>query len=184
MDARNEPSMEEILASIKRIIAEDGAPDPSAGKARLVRQGRPKARVGRAVALAAESEEPDVAEAQDIAEAPDIAEAEVLELTQAMPDDADEAGLAGIGAEAVNGGAAPAFQPGIASEGATHASRQALAALSAMIVKPSTASDNSLEGLVRDMLRPMLKEWLDIKLPEIVEAMVAQEIARISGRKL
>jgi cell pole-organizing protein PopZ len=34
------------------------------------------------------------------------------------------------------------------------------------------------------MLRPMLKEWLDIKLPEIVEAMVAQEIARISGRKL
>jgi cell pole-organizing protein PopZ len=34
------------------------------------------------------------------------------------------------------------------------------------------------------MLRPILKEWLDATLPEMVEAVVAQEIARISGRSL
>jgi uncharacterized protein len=36
--------------------------------------------------------------------------------------------------------------------------------------------------MVRDMIRPMLKEWLDARLPEVVEAMVAKEISRISGR--
>jgi uncharacterized protein len=35
---------------------------------------------------------------------------------------------------------------------------------------------------VREMLKPMMKEWLDARLPEIVEAMVAKEISRISGR--
>ena len=40
-----------------------------------------------------------------------------------------------------------------------------------------------IEALVRDMLRPMLKEWLDENLPEIVELLVTREIARITGRK-
>jgi cell pole-organizing protein PopZ len=31
------------------------------------------------------------------------------------------------------------------------------------------------------MLRPMLKEWLDARLPEIVESLVAREISRITG---
>jgi cell pole-organizing protein PopZ len=38
----------------------------------------------------------------------------------------------------------------------------------------------TIEGLVRDMLRPMLKEWLDENLPAVVERMVEKEIARIS----
>jgi cell pole-organizing protein PopZ len=38
----------------------------------------------------------------------------------------------------------------------------------------------TLEGLMRDMLRPMLKQWLDENLPAVVERMVEKEIARIS----
>jgi uncharacterized protein len=41
-------------------------------------------------------------------------------------------------------------------------------------------SSVTLEGLMREMLRPMLKEWLDENLPAVVERMVEKEIARIS----
>ena len=43
-----------------------------------------------------------------------------------------------------------------------------------------TNSDMTLEALMRDMLRPMLKEWLDENLPAVVERMVEKEISRIS----
>ena len=39
-----------------------------------------------------------------------------------------------------------------------------------------------LEAVVRDMLRPMLKVWLDQNLPELVEELVTREIARITGK--
>jgi len=38
----------------------------------------------------------------------------------------------------------------------------------------------TLEAMMRDLLRPMLKEWLDENLPSVVERMVEKEIARIS----
>ena len=66
--------------------------------------------------------------------------------------------------------------------------RDSLAAL-AMIAEPGVApqivrsGETSLEGLVRDLLRPMLAEWLDRHLPEIVERLVKAEIARIAGKK-
>jgi hypothetical protein len=40
------------------------------------------------------------------------------------------------------------------------------------------------DGMVRDMLRPMVKEWLDDNLPAMVERLVRDEIQRIArGRK-
>ncbi len=44
------------------------------------------------------------------------------------------------------------------------------------------AGETSLEGLTRDLLRPMLKEWLDANLPTIVESMVSREIERITKK--
>ncbi len=41
-------------------------------------------------------------------------------------------------------------------------------------------SANTIEGLVREMLRPMLKEWLDDNLPGIVEKHVEAEVQRIA----
>ena len=66
--------------------------------------------------------------------------------------------------------------------------RESLAAL-AMIAEPGVppqivrSGETSLEGLVRDLMRPMLSEWLDSNLPEIVERLVTAEIARIAGKK-
>jgi cell pole-organizing protein PopZ len=134
------PPMDEILASIRRIITDD----PPL----------------RDQALAAVSQEDD-AEAED-----------VLELGE--PPSAEEPA-----ASATPSSSAP--PPGLLSEQTQAASRRALAALSGLSIDPD-AGANTLDGLVRDMLRPMLKDWLDAHLPEMVERLVAREVARISGR--
>jgi cell pole-organizing protein PopZ len=38
----------------------------------------------------------------------------------------------------------------------------------------------TLEDLVQEMMRPMLKDWLDDNLPGLVERMVRAEIERVS----
>lgn len=44
--------------------------------------------------------------------------------------------------------------------------------------------EKTLDGLVREMLKPLLKEWLDANLPPLVDRMVRDEIERVSrGRK-
>ncbi|MET0238576.1 MAG: DUF2497 domain-containing protein [Sphingobium sp.] len=70
----------------------------------------------------------------------------------------------------------------ILSDSSTQAARDSLSQLSALLVRPADGESNTLEGLVREMLRPMLKEWLDTRLPEMVEGLVKKEIDRIVGR--
>lgn len=149
-DMSTETSMEDILSSIKRIIAEEG--------------DGPVSRVRKPVRTPAPVYDEDD-------------EDEVLELKDAVSDPLPQRAAAAP--------AAPAAEPDptILSERAAEASRGALEALSRMVVKPEAPGADSLEALVREMLRPMLSDWLDAKLPAIVEAMVAREIARISGRE-
>jgi uncharacterized protein len=77
---------------------------------------------------------------------------------------------------------ADAVETEIVSAATATQSRTALESLSRMVVKAEPAGADSLEAMVRDMLRPMLKEWLDAKLPDIVQSVVEREVARISGR--
>ncbi|WP_166040819.1 DUF2497 domain-containing protein [Sphingosinicella sp. YJ22] len=131
-DVQQDPSMEEILASIKRVIREDARPaavPPRRGKR---------------------------------TDPPTSADDDVLELNGPI----DEPG------------------PTLVSDDAAAASRQSLAALSTMRGSGVAADQGALEAVVRDMLRPMLKDWLDENLPLMVEALVTREIARITGRKL
>jgi cell pole-organizing protein PopZ len=162
--ATNEPSMEDILSSIKKIIAEDSAKPQGFTRTR----GLP---VEETVEIETPVADSYVAEA-DIADV-DVDD-EILELTQSAPADMP----------AFEQPAAPAAEATILSTVAVEASRHALASLSKMVVKPEVAGSDTLEGVVRDMLKPMLKDWLDANLPEIVERMVAQEVARISGRSV
>ena len=46
---------------------------------------------------------------------------------------------------------------------------------------PLGGADRTLEGIVRDMLRPLLQTWLDENLPRLVERLVREEIARVVG---
>lgn len=80
--------------------------------------------------------------------------------------------------------------PALVSESSVSAARDSLNALSAAatearaVAKPDMAvGGGSLDAMVRDMIRPMLKEWLDSNLPSIVEEMVADEIARIARKR-
>jgi hypothetical protein len=49
---------------------------------------------------------------------------------------------------------------------------------------PPQSQVNPLEEMVREMLRPILKQWLDENLPRIVQEHVKREITRITGRPL
>jgi uncharacterized protein len=73
-------------------------------------------------------------------------------------------------------------KPALVSDKTAEASRSSLAALSSLIVKPEVTGADTLEGLVREMLKPMVAEWLEARLPDVVERMVAQEIRRITDR--
>lgn len=75
----------------------------------------------------------------------------------------------------------PPVTDALVSGEAARASKAALAALANVTLDPR-AAENTLDGLVREMLRPMLKEWLDANLPELVERVVAREVARVIGR--
>lgn len=180
-DIRNEPSMEEILASIKRIIAEDG-PGPSAGT--RPRRAAPAAGADTPLELDNPVEEPvETADEESDAASSAAPSEEVLELTEAI--NAHVADPQGDAPEQRSAPAQPSAAPQLVSDDAASASRHALAALSALLVKPEgDAASNTLEGLMREMLRPMLKEWLDARLPELVKELVEKEIARITGRVL
>ncbi|WP_084399990.1 DUF2497 domain-containing protein [Henriciella aquimarina] len=71
-----------------------------------------------------------------------------------------------------------------ASEGLTdeRIAGAAASALGKLMVKQSEDTDNpnTLEGLMTEMLRPMIKEWLDANLPAIVERKVEEEVQRIA----
>ena len=83
---------------------------------------------------------------------------------------------------------AVADREGLTSEAVRASMRDNLAAL-AMLSEPGAqpqivrSGETSLEGMVRDMLRPMLAEWLDRNLPGMVEKMVRDEISRIAGKR-
>ncbi len=66
--------------------------------------------------------------------------------------------------------------------------RESLTAL-AMLAEPGArpqivrSGETSLEGLTRELLRPMLAEWLEKNLPATVDRLVAAEITRIVGKR-
>jgi cell pole-organizing protein PopZ len=75
--------------------------------------------------------------------------------------------------------------PPLVDEHAAGKSRQALEQLQTVAATvPQPPSGNPLEEIIRGMLRPMLKQWLDEHLPQMVDEHVKREISRITGRQL
>jgi hypothetical protein len=74
--------------------------------------------------------------------------------------------------------------PPLLTEEVAGASRQRLEELAsvAAAAPPPAPAVNPLEELVREMLRPILKQWLDDHLPQVVDEHVKREIHRITGR--
>jgi len=146
-----EPSVEEILESIKKVIARDNRET-----AQVERRRKESAGVGIETFSPADV----FADADEVLDLDETAELEE----------------------------APPPASGLTTERTADAMRESLAAL-AMLAEPSAppqivrSGETSLEGLVREMLRPMLAQWLEANLPPIVDRMVQAEIARIAGKK-
>jgi cell pole-organizing protein PopZ len=246
-----EPSMEEILASIRRIIADDEAKPPAAEKAapapepprvekpaapaaKPVMNDIPPSRIPAAATAAAKPAPPPPAPPpaaaapakndQDDIDAllaglgettspeeirPAHPEPEVLELTDDMavappisapsaapasfrkvdPQDdiefIDPASRAVPKAPAYD--KAPAYEPpafdvaatrqAILSQNTVNSVESAFNALASTVLSNNA---RTLEDLVKEMLRPMLKAWLDDNLPALVERIVKAEIERVS----
>ncbi|MEO7813853.1 MAG: DUF2497 domain-containing protein [Sphingomicrobium sp.] len=132
MQTPRDPSMEDILASIKRVIAEE----------KELRAAVP----------------PPMPEPEE----------DVLELDHPVEAEA----LVDTG-------------PPLLDEVAADSSRSSLDQLSSIAAAaPPPPSVNPLEEMLRDMLRPALKQWLDEHLPRIVDEHVRREISRITGKPL
>jgi cell pole-organizing protein PopZ len=169
-DISAEPSMEEILSSIKRIIAEEG--DAATG----ARSRRTARTVPRPDPIA-----PHLGEDEGILE---LSEPVAEEPSAVTPMQAATPAPMPIGAPDV-----PSQPEAMLSDRVVEATRGPLEALSRMVVKPELAASaaeasqsQTIDALVRELLKPMLSDWLDANLPQIVEAMVAKEISRITGR--
>jgi cell pole-organizing protein PopZ len=138
-----EPSMEDILASIKKVIAEE----------KEQRQSVPSADELEDAPLPEE----ESSESED---------GDVLELNEPL---------------------APAIDlgPPLIDDSVAGHSRQALEELQTIAATvPPAPQVNPLEDMVREMLKPILKQWLDEHLPGMVDEHVKREITRITGRPL
>jgi cell pole-organizing protein PopZ len=198
-----EPSMEEILASIRRIIADDDAaksppPEPPKAVPVAVVPPRPAPPPEPAFVPASETVLDEMLAELNASPAPleEPAEgmgADVLDLTEAMA--ADPA----AGFRTIDGQSDIVFEDSPPEQYAApepprlHFSERPQRAL--MSSATSAAVDSAfnslahtvlvqnartLEDLVKEMLQPLLKSWLDDNLPGLVERLVKSEIERVS----
>jgi cell pole-organizing protein PopZ len=187
-----EPTMEEILASIRRIISEDDAPAAEA-------EAEPAAVAEPEPPLVYSEPEPEPAfEAQPepVAEAPAEEEDDVLDLTEPVAQapaesigDLDVFEAAPPAPEPASAPAQPIYTPpaapaaaaeSLVSAPAAAAAVSAFSQLSQRVGMPAPTS--TLDDVVRELLKPLLADWLDRNLAGIVQAKVDEEVERLARR--
>jgi len=189
--------MEEILSSIRRIISEDGQRDRGDEPAATPASEPAAPETVQDVAV-----EEEVLELTDevVEEAPSLEpepieelgpepieeiEEEPLTLTEApMPPE----NVASPAAPYVPPAATPRVAPGrLISEPTELASAAALSILG-QLVNPdrqlNAEGREMIEAAIRDKIEPLLRDWLDGNLPQLVERLVREEIQRVMDRAL
>ena len=160
---QQEPSMEEILASIRRIISEDSEDDEG--------NEAPEEEAAPEEAPEEPPEEP-AAEEEDVLDLTDVVEdepepepepepAEIVPLHEPEPEPAEPL-LSDISAQA-------------ASESLT-------GLMGAITSQMHIGPGSTVEDIVRELLRPMLKQWLDANLPDVVDSIVREEVEHVVAR--
>ena len=176
--------MEEILASIRRIIADDDAsksPPPKAENPMPpppTPMAPPRPASPRPVAATPPPVEP-VAQPEDLESMlgdadKENSDADVLDLTEAMAADPEPAPMPPM--PEMETEPAPVPRP-LISNSTSAAVDSAFNTLAHTVLVQNA---RTLEDLVREMLRPLLKSWLDDNLPGMVERLVRAEIERVS----
>jgi cell pole-organizing protein PopZ len=176
--------MEEILASIRRIISEEDVPADAKGDDLPIPPAEPEPPAAVAVAVEPEPEpesEPALEEGED----------EVLELTERVESLGDIDAYSPTTAPVLEEPVAvayeePAPEPPLAAdmgEGLVGPEAASLAASAFTRLSSNIGlgnGDATLEQIVRELLRPLLKQWLDDNLPGIVQTAVDAEVERIA----
>jgi uncharacterized protein len=207
-----EPSMEEILASIRRIIADDDATKSAPRAAEPpgpapARPAPPRILPEPIAPALLDAEEPAETAAVDTFDEPAEEEpSDILDLTESMATPAFEPPppaanpapsalpqfrkietISDVGFDESEPKPAPprneapslhlGSEPGLLSRQTSAAVDSAFNALAQTVLVQNA---RTLEDLVREMLRPMLKSWLDDNLPGLVERLVRAEIERVA----
>ena len=208
--AQKEPTMEEILSSIRKIIADDDTPQQATEAAAEVDDlsvfeddgPEPEPMESEEDVLAAISQSMDeVAEELEVdAPAEDdsfdfvVEEDNFESFEEDQFEGVEEFVEAEVELEPVEDSFDPAPEPEVKEEVPMTATAAPLTdtatvtaaagALGKLLANVEFGEDaggaTTIEGLVREMLRPMLKEWLDENLPGIVEKHVEAEVQRIA----
>ncbi|WP_439575264.1 PopZ family protein [Phreatobacter sp.] len=196
----SEPSMEEILASIRRIIADDEPAKPAAKPAAApapVADEAPKSQDDIDALLAGFDDIPEEEPAPPpppppAARPPARVEPEILELStaDAVQDHvgiirpmSQRADIDFMDSPMPAPAPVPAPRP-VVAEGPALLSAEAHAAVGAAFGSLANTmfagGSKTIDDVVKEMLRPMLKTWLDDNLPQLVERLVRAEIERVS----
>ena len=177
-----DPSMEDILASIRRILNEDEVAPASPN---------PDAAAAEAHAPPVVTEQPNAGgsggdgddgvlvldEAMLVTPVPPASPVLIPEPPAALPEELpdlvpnlvdDDGGLLAPEAAAAASSSVGALLRSISQERSSQVYR----------------GGPTIEDLVREEIRPLLKAWLDQHLPPMVERLVRQEIERVTGRAL
>jgi cell pole-organizing protein PopZ len=162
--------MEEILASIRKIIAEDQkALEVRAGEgvtAPLTIAGPAEPSAAAATADNADQDDDDVLDLGPPARAGALP-AEEHPLMPPLRSAAPQASVS----------APPQPGAGLLSDSSAQATGAAFQSLANAVF---TQNARTMDDLVKEMLRPMLKAWLDENLPAMVERLVRAEIERVA----
>lgn len=197
--SQEEQSMEEILESIRRIIAEDEDGNPI--EAEAVETADPSEQEDGSEITSEENVNDDVLElteiiddtpeAEEIEQSEEMEEEPVMENTAAQ-DDTDILNNidTALTVEETEEEAPKASEPdeALISGEIAKAASDKLKELKSNITKPApvatpspvTRNGTTVEDLMVEAMRPMLKEWLDTNLPSIVERIVEREVRKIT----
>ena len=174
----SEPSMEEILASIRRIIADEKDPNATA-------EGIPDASDDVIELTQVVEQDGTIADLEAAPAAP----APVATIDFMKPEEPEPQPV--IEPAAPPKPVKPALDEGLVSNTTAQTATSALESLAHTVeierrVAPSFTplgnGGRTLEDMVLELLKPMLKGWLDENLTQIVEKIVQKEVERIARR--
>jgi cell pole-organizing protein PopZ len=180
--AEQEPTMEEILASIRRIISEDDEPAPQEA-AKAAAPSPPPKEEPKAKAKPKPAPAPPPKPAPE--PEPEPEPEEVLELTQRVDPPRRAAPKPPVEDDIAFEEPTAFGEPEdtLVSEPVANAAASAFGQLvGQMLVSSRSTEGKTLEDIVRELIKPMLREWLDANLRSIVEARVADEVEKIAMR--
>lgn len=190
-NAQPEPSMEEILASIRRIISEDEDDQPASEKA-----ASESAESSAVPGASASDVSTGVTSSENSPSAGPVLAAVTSTAVEAKTQSDDAPALSGDVDEVsrktkediqmIKENVATAMEQDIEEEildqTTAEAASMAFKNLS-QSVRVSEGPGRTLEDIVVEMLRPMVKDWLDANLPGIVEEKVEEEVQRVARRR-